>query len=98
MSVLNTEVLPEIPGKIETLLGEVGKMTASADYIVEIAKSTEAPQFIKDAEQFRDIVSKFQDMVRKAIGSEGDTLGDEGTVYSAYEAGKKIVVAMGGEL
>lgn len=98
MSVLNTEVVPELPGKIETLMDEVKKMTVGVDATSEIAKSTEAPQFIKDADLLSDVIGKFQDMAKKVIGSEGDTLGNEGTVYAAYEAGKKAIEAMGGEL
>lgn len=98
MSVLNTEVVPELPGKIETLMDDISKMTAGTEAIADIAKSTEAPQFVKDADKLSEVIGKFQDMAKKVIGSEGDTLGSEGTVYAAYEAGKKAIESMGGEL
>ena len=97
MSMLNTEVVPQIPGKADEVVEKVKAMITAAETILEIAKSTGAGQFVKDAEKFVDVIGKLRDKVIKAIGEEGQTLSDDGTVYAAYEAGKKAIAAMGGE-
>lgn len=98
MSSINTEVVPEIPGKADEVVAKVKAMSSACETISEIAKSTGAGQFVKDATKFSEVIGKLQEMVAKAIGEEGQTLGNDGTVYAAYEAGKKAAAAMGGEV
>ena len=99
MATLNTERLREMPPMIE----EVRKvyendLPSAAETIKELAKQTGSGQFLKDAEQFESCVEKVSTMIKNVLGHEGDTMGGEGTVYAAYEAGKKIERAMGGDM
>lgn len=99
MSMLNTERLREIPGAAEELVQEYcHKVPASAESILEIAKSTGSGQFVKDAEAFIGICEKLSTMVKNVVGDEADTLTDNGTVMAAYNAGVKAEKALGGEL
>lgn len=99
MATLNTERLGEMPVAIDEAKQTYGvDMPNAAETIKDLAKQTGSGQFIKDAEKFAECVDKIRTMVLNALGEEGDTMTENGTVYSAYGAAKKIEKAMGGEL
>lgn len=99
MATLNTERLREMPPLIEDVRKTYETdLSSAAETIKELAKQTGSGQFMKDAEQFAVCVEKVSTMIKNVLGQEGDTMGTEGTVYAAYEAGKKIEKAMGGDM
>lgn len=98
-STLNCEVLPKIPPLVEELRAAVISETETCNTsIMELAKQSGAPQFIEDAKKVVEVNNALRDMVIKCIGEESDTVGNEGTVLSAYNAGKKLEKALGGEM
>lgn len=98
MATINPEPLKQAPALIEELRDRFcKKYPAGADSLVELAKATGVPNFIKDCEAFKSLVDTNAKNFDSKSGNEGDSVEGDGTFYAAVNAAKKIVVATGGE-
>lgn len=98
-STVDFSVLPQIPPQVEDLRDLVTtKFPSIIEDIKEVARQSGSAQFAADAKAAEDVAEKLKDMVVRALGEESDTVGGEGTVMAAYNAGKKLEAATGGEI
>lgn len=97
MSEFNPSVAKQkLPGAIEAILEAHKKALESCDFVDDMAKQSGAKQFIDDAAAYRQTLESLNDLAQRLCGKEGDTLTEDGTMYAAYEAAKKLDIATGG--
>lgn len=99
MSMFDYEpIIEKMPGKIEAIEAiHLAKMPQSVEAVMEAAKASGAPQFVKDAEEYERVIGINADYMRKFCGQEGDKGTESGSLQGIVTIAKKLRIAVGGE-
>lgn len=88
--------LPGAIDEIERIHLQV--LPASIDEVMEVAKATEAPQFIKDAEEWARVLELNAQYIKAICGEEGDKGTETGSLQGIVTIAKKMCAAVGGDM